>query len=175
MTDRLIKVLSSIDPSFVIKRDFPFCHETANVYAFRKGRNFFIPQRDYLFFHDIKNRNINTEYAEKLHDAARDFVNKEYRVPKALRLTVPNITSVFYSETGVNDSFINLASKWTRSVIGGEIHQIIVVYFGSKTFYSQGVNKVRTSLEGVSVNVKFNKIDPQNRAHYLIERIVDSL
>jgi hypothetical protein len=175
MTDRLIKVLSSVDQGFDIKRGFPFNHEIADVYAFRKGRNFIIPQRDYLFFHDIKNRNINVEIAETLHNAARGFVNKEYRVPKALRLTVPNITSVFYSETGVDDNFINLASKWTRSIIGGEIHQIIVVSFGTKTFYSQGVNKVRASVDGISVNVKFKKIDPQNRVHYLIEQIVSSI
>jgi hypothetical protein len=175
MKEKIIALLTGIDSDFQAKQDFIFNHDTADVYAFRKGRNFVFPQRDYFFFHNIDERNITPDLAEKLHNSARAFVNSEYKVPKALRLTVPNITSVFYSAKGVEGGMIQLASKWTRSVIGGEIHQIMVIDFASKTFYSQGTHAVRASVEGFAVKIKFSKIDPQNRAHYLIEQLTGSL
>jgi hypothetical protein len=175
ITEKIIKLLSGIDADFQVKQDFIFNQSTADVYAFRKGRNFVFPQRDYFFFHDAEKRNIDIHLAEKLHNDARAFVNSEYKLPKAMRLTVPNITSVIYADKIKDDNLIQLASKWTRSVIGGEIHQIIVADLSSKTFYSQGTHTVRAVVQGVAVNVKFNKIDPQNRAHYLIGQLIQSI
>lgn len=175
MKERIAYLLSEADAGFQIKQDFVFGGGSADIYAFRKGRNFVFPQRDYLFFHDIEKRNLNVRSAEKLHEAARTFVNSEYKLPKAMRLTVPNITSVFFADKVKDNELIRLASNWTRSVIGGEIHQIIVIDVSSKTFYSQGVHTVRAVVEGVAVKMTFDKIDPQNRAQNLIERLTMSL
>jgi hypothetical protein len=175
MKDEIVKFLSGADAGFQIKQDFVFGHDSADIYAFRKGRNFVFPQRDYLFFHDIEKRNLDVHSAEKLHEAARAFVNSEYKLPKAMRLTVPNITSVFFANKVTDNDLVRLASNWTRSVIGGEIHQIIVIDVSTKTFYSQGVHTVRAVVEGVAVKMTFDKIDPQNRAQNLIERLTMSL
>ncbi len=175
MTDKLINLLSVLDAGFQTKQNYSFGYEFADLYAFRKGRNFVFPQRDYFFFHDIEKRKITAELAEKLHNGARAFVNSDYKLPKAMRLTVPNITSVFYSDKSVDNELVQLGSKWTRSMIGGEIHQIIFVDLRSKTIYSQGTHTVKAAVQGVIVNIKFNKIDPQNRSIYLIEKLIQSL
>ena len=171
MKDKIIKFLSGADAGFQVKQDFVFGQSSADIYAFRKGRNFVFPQRDYLFFHDAEKRKLDVYAAEKLHADARAFVNGEYKLPKAMRLTVPNITSVFFADKVKDGNLIQLASNWTRSAIGGEIHQVIVIDVSSKTFYSQGTHTVRAVVEGVAVQMTFDKIDPQNRAQNLIERL----
>ncbi len=160
---------------FQTTENFPFTGLYSDLYAFRKGRNFVFPQRDYLFFHDIEKRNIDARSAKSLHEAARTFVNSEYKLPKAMRLTVPNITSVFYADKVTDNELIKLANEWTRSVIGGEIHQVIVIDTASKTFYSQGTHTVRAVVEGIAVKMTFDKIDPQNRAQHLIEKLLMTL
>lgn len=174
MIEKIKSFIASIDSGFQTTDNKQFVGFYADLYAFRKGRNFVFPQRDYFFFHDIDKRNINTDIAEKLHGAAREYVNGEYKMPKAMRLTVPNITSVFVSETTVDSRLIELASKWTRSAIGGEIHQIIAVDLKSRTYYSQGEHTVRASVEGVAVKMKFSKIDPQNRAQNLLKSFLET-
>lgn len=173
--EKIVKFLTEADPGFQIKQDFILGRESADIYAFRKGRNFVFPQRDYFFFHDVEKRNLGVRSAEKLHDAARTFVNCEYKLPKAMRFTVPNITSVFFANKVTDNELIRLASNWTRSIIGGEIHQIIVIDVSSKTFYSQGAHTVRAVVEGVAVKMTFDKIDPQNRAQYIIKNLLESL
>lgn len=173
--DNILKFLSVADAGFQVKQNFVFGKGSADIYAFRKGRNFVFPQRDYLFFHDIEKRNIDVRSAESLHEAARTFVNSEYKLPKAMRLTVPNITSVFYADKVTDSELIKLANEWTRSIIGGEIHQVIVIDTASKTFYSQGAHTVRAVVEGIAVKMTFDKIDPQNRAQHLIEKLIMTL
>jgi len=173
MIDKIKNTITIIDSGFQTTENKEFKGFYADLYAFRKGRNFVFAQRDYFFFHDVDKRKINTDMAEKLHSAAREFVNSEYKVPKAMRLTVPNITSVFVLDSFVDSRLIELASKWTRSAIGGEIHQIIAVDFRSRTYYSQGTHTVQANVEGFTVSVKFKKIDPQNRAQYLIKSILE--
>ncbi len=158
--------------NFEIKENFPFTAFYSDIFAFRRGRNFVFPQRDYFFFHDIDGRNIDAGLARTLHEEARKYVNSGYKMPKALRFTVPNIASVFYSNGKISGEMIELASKSTRSAIGGEIQQIFFVDSDRKIFYSQGTNTVRAMVEGVSVRMKFNKIDPQNRAYYIIENLL---
>lgn len=169
MIDKIKSFLNTNE--FTVTENFSAGVLSADIYAFRKGRNFVFPQRDYLFFHDIEKRNLDVRSAEKLHEAARAFVNSEYKLPKAMRLTVPNITSVFFADKVKDGNLIQLASNWTRSAIGGEIHQVIVLDVSSKTFYSQGAHTVRAVVQGVEVKLTFDKIDPQNRAQNLIERL----
>lgn len=173
MIEKIKSFITTLDSDFQMTDNLQFGGFYADLYAFRKGRNFVFAQRDYFFFHDIEKRSINADIAERLHSAAREYVNSDYKIPKAMRLTVPNITSVFFSVTGVDSGLIQLASKWTRSAIGGEIHQVIAVDFKSKTFYSQGTHTVRASVQGVEVSMEFKKIDPQNRAQYLIKSLLE--
>jgi len=170
MIDNIEKLLRG--EQFETKKDYGFGTVYADLYAYRKGRNFVFPQRDYFFIHDIDKRKIDIVLVNKLHQEARDFVNGLYRMPKALRFTVPNIASVFYSAEFITGDIIELAQKNTRSAIGGEIQQIFAIDFKSGRFYSQGTNTVRAMTEGVSVKMKFNKIDPQNRAFYIVEKIM---
>ncbi|MBI5401809.1 MAG: hypothetical protein HY959_00260 [Ignavibacteriae bacterium] len=170
MTNKIEFILKQED--FETKRDYSFRAVYVDLFAHRKGKNFVFPRRDYFFFHDIDKRKIDLNLVIRLHREARDFVNSLYKMPKALRFTVPNIASVFYSQEFVTGDIIEFAQRNTRSVIGGEIQQIFAIDFKSGRFYSQGTNTVRVMAEGASVKMKFNKIDPQNRAFYIVEKIV---
>lgn len=170
MSEKIELILKQED--FETKKDFSFRTVYADFYAHRKGKNFIFPQRDYFFFHDIDRRRVDLNLVIRLHQEAREFVNSLYKLPKALRFTVPNIASVFYSYEFIPGEIIEHAQKNTRSAIGGEIQQVFAVDFKSGRFYSQGTNTVRVMAEGASVRMKFNKIDPQNRAFYIVEKII---
>lgn len=160
------------EEKFETKKDFTFGTVYADLFAFRKGKNFVFPQRDYFFIHNIDSRKIDAVLVSKLHEEARDYVNSLYKMPKALRFTVPNIVSVFYSEEAIHGETIKVAEQNTRSIIGGEIQQVFAVDFKLKKIYSQGTNTVRVRVDGASVRMKFNKIDPQNRAYYIINKLL---
>jgi hypothetical protein len=170
MIDRIEAFLRN--EKFETKKDFSFGTVYTDLYAFRKGRNFVFPQRDYFFFHDLDKRKLDLKMVMKLHEEARGYVNGMYKMPKILRFTVPNIASVFYSVDFIPGDIIELAYKDTRSGIGGEIQQIFAIDFKSGRFYSQGTNMVRARYEGASVKMKFNKIDPQNRAYNIVKRLI---
>lgn len=172
MIDKLESTLRA--ENFELMRDFIFGAYCADLYAFRKGRNFIFPQRDFFFFHDIDRRNIDAAAAAMIHEEAREYVNGKFRLPKALRFTVPNIASVFYSAENIKPDMIELAEKKTRSVTGGEIHQIFIIDTNSGYFYSQGLHTARGRSGGVTVNMQLKAIDPQNRAYYLMKRISDN-
>jgi hypothetical protein len=170
MLDNVESVLRN--ENFGIKKDFSFGTVYCDLYADRKGRTFVFPRRDYFFFHDIDRRKINLSLASILHQEARDYVNSMFKMPKALRFTVPNISSVFYSLDFIPGEIMELAQKNTRSAIGGEIQQIFAIDFKAKRFYSQGTNTVTGRSGSVNIKMKFNAIDPQNRAYEIISRIL---
>ncbi len=146
---------------------------TADLYIFRKGKNFVFPQRDYFFIYDTGNETISKKSVEEKHEAARNFINSMYKMPKALRFSVPNICSIFIGFNGFSEEVINLAEYNTRSVIGGEIHTIYLIDIKNKVFFGQGINRVPFVVDGVTTGLKleFKKIDPQNRAFYFVQEI----
>jgi hypothetical protein len=158
---------------FEIKKDFTFGTVYADMFAFRIGRNFIFPQRDYFFVHNIDSRRIDAALVSKLHKEARDYVSSLFKMPKALRFTVPNIASIFYSEESIHGEIMKIAEQNTRSIVGGEIHQVFAIDYKSGRFYSQGTNTVRASVEGASVKMKLNKIDPQNRAYNIVKKLMN--
>jgi len=172
MTEKIDLLLRQ--EGFESKRDYNFGTVFADLYANRKGRTFIFPRRDYIFFHDIDKRQINLELASKLHQEARDYVNSFYKMPKAMRFTVPNISTVFYSSEFITGEIMEFAQKNTRSAIGGEIQQVFAIDFKAKRFYSQGTNTVTGRSGGVNVKIKFNAIDPQNRSYDIIKKIIMS-
>lgn len=171
MIEKIESLLKS--EKFEIKKDFNFGTVYSDLFAQRNGKNFVFPQRDYFFFHDIDKRKLDINMIMRLHKSARDYVNGLYKIPKALRFTVPNIASIFYSKEFISGEIMNLAEQNTRSGVGGEIHQIFAIDFKAGRFYSQGTNTVRAMAEGASVKMKFDKIDPQNRAYYIIEKLTN--
>ena len=145
----------------------------ADLYIFRKGKNFLFPQRDYFFIYDIGGEEITKNAMSEKHEAARNFVNAMYKMPKALRFSVPNICSVFIGSKGFSEDVINLAEYNTRTVIGGEIHTIYLIDLMNKVFYGQGINRVPFVVDGIRTGLKleFKKIDPQNRAFYFVQEL----
>lgn len=144
-----------------------------DLFIFRKGKNFVFPQRDYFFIYNIGSEEISKNAVSEKHEAARNFVNAIYKMPKALRFSVPNICSVFIGSNGFSEDVINLAEYNTRSVIGGEIHTIYLIDLMNKVFYGQGINRVPFVVDGVRTGLKleFKKIDPQNRAFYFVQEL----
>jgi len=173
MIEKINNILSGIkDSTFSFERNKSFEGVKADFFAFRKGKNFIFPQRDYFFFYQTDSFGTSVSKVELLHNSARKYVNSLYKMQKALRFTVPNIASIFMSSSGFSEELIDLSEKSTRSVIGGEIHQIFLIDFNSMKFYSQGLNTVKVRGE-VYGSFTFSKIDPQNRAYYLVQYILN--
>lgn len=157
---------------------FPGFDLCADLYVKREGKSMMVLKyRDYFFVHDVASVG-SVEKLTELHEKARKVVNKEYKVPKALRMTVPNIATIVVSETGFSPEMIDTVQKNTRSIVGGEYHAMYLIDLKEKQMYSQGIHLQYVPGEARLIwgsRKEFKKIDPQNRMHYLIKEIAELL
>lgn len=152
-------------------RQFPEDSFTADLYAFTKGRSLgiFFPYEDHLFVHFCGNdATSSVETIGRLHEKARQYVNRRFPLPRVLRYKVPNIVSVAVSERSFPPETARFAAEKTIDLVGGERHSIILVDLLQKRLVTQG--RERQNVEGLSV--EFRKISPINRAYYLVADLV---
>jgi hypothetical protein len=150
-----------------------------DLYAKREGKSLlFLTYRDYFFVHDYDAIGGGPEKMLSLHEKAREVVNAEYKMPKALRMTVPNIATILVSENGFSEDMIEAVKKNTRSFVGGEYHAMYLIDLKNKQFYSQGIHLMYIPGEAKLVfghRKEFKKIDPQNRMHHLIKECAEEM
>lgn len=150
---------------FIVEQNKIFEGGNADVYAFRKVG---MMGRDYIFIHDLSKTGNNSKSAiEAVHEAERKYVNSLYKMPKILRLKVPNIISFFISSNGFTNDVLQYANIPGRSATGGEFHFVFLIDCNEKTIYGQGKSII--SVDGM--NFEFKSIDPQNRAFQIASSI----
>lgn len=130
---------------------------------------------DYLFIHDFDEYPQQLSDMKRMHEEARKYVNAFYKVPKALRLKVPNIVTLFVSSKGFDEEMQKWVEQPTRSAIGGEIHSICLIDINLMCSYGQDISRTRVTSGTVRLNVEFKEIDPQNRTFYLLNEMMKQL
>jgi hypothetical protein len=149
----------------------------APFYAHRTGSNLgLFRYHDFILIHDgsrfIKNPR---EEAIAVHNAARRHADSFFKLPKAFRLTVPNIITIICRERDFPQEMIVLANEHTRTMVGGEFHCIYLINTHERVLYGQGIS--RTRVQGVPFvsSIEFKKVDPQNRGYRLVAEFADRL
>lgn len=150
-----------------------------NLYALRNGKTMgILPYGDYYFVHDFDQRTNTHAHLLDIHEKARKYVNSMYRVPKILRLSVPNIITLAVSNRGFTPEMTEEVQKRTRSIVGGEIHAMYLLDLQSKQVFSQGISLTYVVGEARLIwgsQKEFKKIDPQNRAYYFVQALAETL
>lgn len=159
------RFLDSQKNSFLTEKNYSFEIYKAGLYGYRR---FNMMGRDYYFIHEGNNSNFSAEKCLAMHEAARQHVNGQYKMPKAMRFVVPNIVSVFLSPDGFSEETVDLALKQKRPWQGGEVHDMFFIDTTRKECYGPGYHKVR--VDGVDFTLK--KTDPTNRSIELIRELL---
>ncbi len=151
--------------AFRVEKNLLFSMFKANIYAYRRYN---LLGRDYLFIHEGNSELFSRDKCFAMHEAARKYVNDQYKIPKIFRFVVPNIASIFLSDNGFSDAAIELALQQTRPWQGGEVHDMFFIDTSTNECFGPDFHKVR--LYANSFTVK--KVDPTNRS---IELVADFL
>ncbi|HPS84305.1 MAG TPA: hypothetical protein PLA88_08320 [Bacteroidales bacterium] len=159
------RFLESQKKAFALQKNYSFGTFRADLYGYRR---FNMLGRDYYFFHEGNFVSFTPEKCAAMHEAAREHVNAQYKMPKAMRFVVPNIVSIFLSPDGFSEQSVELALQQKRPWQGGEVHDMFFVDTTRKECYGPGYHKVR--VEGIDFTLK--KTDPTNRSIELIKELL---
>lgn len=129
--------------------------------------------RDFYFVHS--GENLSVEKVKKVHEKSRKYANSFYKMPKFFRLGYPTINTVIVAPS-FSQEIIDLAMKSTRTMMGGEYHQIFLINPEKQAIHCQGISKtwVAGTPSSKHTKVTFKKIDPQNRGFFTIYKIAES-
>lgn len=134
----------------------------------RKGKTLgILPYGDYLYFHQGAQ---TSQSITQLHDQDRAQVNAEFRVPKALRLAVPNIVSIFFLEKAPSTEMVELVHGSNRNVVGGEVHAIVLVDLENRQIHLPSHKRYVMNFKGIEIaNPMADRADPTNRANGILQ------
>lgn len=136
----------------------------------RKGKTLgILPYGDYLYFHEGVQ---SSQSITQMHDQDRAQVNAEFRVPKALRLSVPNIVSIFFLEESPSSQMIELVHSANRNMVGGEVHAIVVVDLPNQQVHLPSNKRYVMNFKGIDIaNPLADRADPTNRANGILQKM----
>ncbi|WP_282041655.1 hypothetical protein [Winogradskyella flava] len=145
--------------------------------AQKKGRHFmFLKFTDYYFVrHD---ENLSAEKIKDCHETSKIIANKDFKLPKSLRLTVPNINTVFITESNITEEVASFVKKRSFDFIGGQQDSIFLIDRLSSKMYCAGREYSHISGEAKLIwgNSKdFKKINGHNRSYQLMTNLFNSL
>ena len=157
---------------FDVVRNQAVEHVTVPLYARRKKGS-----QEFLFIYNADALPSNVEALKTIHEQGRKYANSFFKLPKAFRLKIPNILSIFVKSGGLTEEMKQWAQESTRTVVGGEYHSVFFIDVENPSVYGQGISKafVRTGAAGLTLELEFKEIDPQNRSHYLVATLCKAL
>lgn len=157
---------------FTVKNTFADKVLNKNVafYMAKKGKSMMglMPYEDHFFIHEISGSDTTKETIVKLHERAREFVNSQIKTPKAFRMKVPNIVSVFFTEKGFDKELISYVKSNTSTIMGGEAHSMFLINVKDRSIVSQGLKETYVVGTAGLVHLKLKKTDPINRAYHYV-------
>ncbi|GEM_PF-992098 len=157
---------------FDVARNQALEHITVPLYARRKKGS-----QEFLFIYDADTLPSNVEALKSIHEQGRKYANSFFKLPKAFRLKIPNILSIFVKSGGLTEEMKQWAQEPTRTAVGGEFHSVFFIDTENPSVYGQGISKafVMTGVAGLTLDLEFKEIDPQNRSHYLVATLCKAL
>lgn len=142
--------------------------------ATKKGRQILIISYTDFYFVKTIDGVLSLKQVKKTHDTSKKEANKQYRMPKALRLNVPNINSVFICNSSISQDVIDFVSTHKSNFIGGEQESIFVIDQSNKRLYCAGIEKTKITGEAQLIwgkSKEFKDFNGKNRAFTLINQL----
>lgn len=148
-------------------------HSTTDYFdfgAYKKGANFiFLKYTDYYFFKKLTQKSLTLKEVETIHLKSIEIANKDFTLPKALRLHVPNINTVIITNTKPDNEILEYINHLNKSIVGGQQDSIFILDVENETLYTNDVEKTKIIGEAKLIwgdQKEFKKINGKNRAYY---------
>lgn len=168
MLDKIDKILKEQKKPFEIEVNKQVENYICDLYAYRK---FNLIAKDYFYIINLDKSDLDIQQMNDIHESNRKHANSFFKLPKALRGAIPNILTLFLTTKEIKLELISWVKENTRTLIGGEFHQIIIANLNQHSFYSQGQSY--TYMKGAKHH--FKKADPQNRSYYLVYELINGI
>jgi len=140
-------------------------------YFTRKQRSGVFKGSDHYFLFVVDDAQFaDKTYVEKLHESVRKFVNSRIKTPRALRFSVPNVVSVFFSNKAPDEATVQYIHSIRRPWQGGEVHNAVYIDTASQNVYIHGTTVY--NVQGL-FDMKLKKVDPSNRSFYQIQDMLN--
>lgn len=149
-------------------------HSIYDFLATKKGSNFFFLKYTDFYFVKEDNGGLLLENLVQFHQKAKEEANTYFKMPKALRLSVPNINSVFFTRN-VSQEIIDYVSTPKKNIVGGEQESIFVIDVETDMLYSSGIDKTKITGEAKLIwgdKKEFKTLNGRNRAFYFIGELL---
>lgn len=156
--------------------DLGFNIESFNQESFlakKKGANFiFLKYTDYYFVKYLKN--ISVDIIKITHDTSKIIANGDFKLPKVLRLSVPNINTVFICNGDIPKEVIEFAKTRSISIAGGEQDSVFVLDMTKQKMYCAGREFSHISGEAKLIwgnKKEFKTLNGCNRSYTLMQDV----
>lgn len=143
--------------------------------AVKRGSNFMLMRYVDFFFVKQCSTPLSWDKVSRFHEQAKVLANRSFKLPKALRLTVPNINSVLITSFEPSKEIQAFLPVVKNSIFGGEQDSIFIVDKTVGVLYSSGREQTKITGEARMVwgnKKEFATINGRNRAHNLIESLM---
>ncbi|PQJ80369.1 hypothetical protein [Polaribacter porphyrae] len=145
--------------------------------AKKTGSNFiFLKYTDYYFV--TLEENLSIEKINKCHKKSKENANKDFKLPKALRFSVPNINSVFITENNISKEVISCVRKRNIDIVGGQQESIFILDKSNYQLHSAGkeLSHVSGRAKLIWGNKKeFTSLNGRNRSFYLMDKLTQEI
>ena len=95
--------------------------------AYKKSSiNFIFRFTDYYFVYKTT-KELTLYNVRSIHSLSKSDANKDFSLPKSLRLRVPNINTVIISESLINEEIKEYVGKIRKTALGGEQDSIFIL------------------------------------------------
>lgn len=145
--------------------------------AKKKGSNYyFLKYVDFYFIRFMDEISLNG--LKNAHDYSVSKANKEFKIPKALRLSVPNINTVFIVSRFISEDVILFSKERKINLVGGQQDSIFVLDSVASKMYCAGREYSYVSGEAKLIwgnSKEFKKLNGHNRSYQLMAHLFSTL
>jgi len=145
--------------------------------AKKKGKHFkLLSYTDYYFVKFSDDISITT--IDNIHKNSIIEANKDYKLPKYLRLSVPNINTVFIVENNISDEVISYAKQRSQNIVGGQQDSVFILSTLNYEMYAAGKEFSYISGEAKLIwgnQKEFRTINGHNRSYYFMTKLFQKL
>ncbi|MFP2997497.1 hypothetical protein ABN763_16385 [Spongiivirga sp. MCCC 1A20706] len=143
----------------------------------RKGRNALLLKFvDFYFLKEVDF--IDVQAIHSFHERSIKTANQDFKLPRSLRLTIPNVNSVLITSNEPSKGVIEYVQKRNKSILGGQQDTVFLIDKEVARLYSPGLDI--TTIHGEAKVLwgdqkEFKKLNGHNRAYYFINAMIHNL
>ena len=151
--------------------------DSKNLSAKKNGNNFYFLK--YIDFYFVKYvDSVSTDSIEDFHIQSIFTANKSFKMPKFLRLSIPNINSVIITNSSLSEEVVNYVSRKRINTLGGQQETVFIISISDQKIFCPGKEITKPKGEAklfLGSQKEFKTLNGNNRAFYLMEKFSKKL